>query len=213
MFRKTYTVSLLIISYVAVNACHASEKSLALFFQEVDSLEAVFEQQVVDESGLTLERSSGMFFLSRPGKFRWNYDDPYSETNDLGQQIIADGEHIYMYDPDLEQVTQRSMKDAISQVPSLLLVQSGGEANDHFNIIDFGVTDGLSWVSLKPKADEASYQQLMIGFAGTELRSIVLLDGLGNETRLTLSMVKNNLDVPSSMFDFKAPDGVDVLAE
>ncbi|MBX2849257.1 MAG: outer membrane lipoprotein chaperone LolA [Acidiferrobacterales bacterium] len=198
---------------LSANSSYASEQLLSRFFQEVDSMQASFEQQVVDESGMTLEQSTGMFYLSRPGKFRWNYNDPYSESGDLGQQIIADGEYIYMFDPDLEQVTQRSMQDAISQVPSLLLVQSGGQAQDHFNITDFGVTDGLSWVSLKPKAEEASYQQLMIGFAGDELRSIVLLDGLGNETRLKLLRVENNVSLSTRLFDFKVPDGADVLVE
>lgn len=199
--------------FVSANYSYASEQLLSRFFQEVDSLQASFEQMVVDESGMTLEQSTGMFYLSRPGKFRWNYNNPYSESGDLGQQIIADGEYIYMFDPELEQVTQRSMRDAMSQVPSLLLVQSGGQAQDHFDITDFGVTDGLSWVSLKPKAEEASYQQLMIGFANDELRSIVLIDGLGNETRLKLLRVENNINLSSKLFDFNAPDGVDVLVE
>ena len=205
----------LFVSALLINATmsHASEQLLNRFFQEVDSLQASFEQLVVDESGMTLEQSTGMFYLSRPGKFRWNYNNPYSESGDLGQQIIADGKNIYMYDPELEQVTQRSMLDALSQVPSLLLVQSGGQAQDHFNITDFGVTDGLSWVSLKPKAEEASYQQLMIGFADNELRSIVLIDALGNETRLKLLRVENNVRLSSKLFDFNAPDGVDVLVE
>ena len=205
------TVFLLLVS--VSNASHSSEQLLNRFFQEVDSLQASFEQTVVDESGMTLEKSSGLFYLSRPGKFRWNYNDPYSDNDELGQQIIADGKSIYMYDPDLEQVTQRSMFDALSQVPSLLLVQSGGQIRDHFHITDFGVTDGLSWVSLKPKAEDASYQKLMIGFAGSELRSIVLLDGLGNETRLKLLRVENNANISSSLFDFNVPDGTDVLVQ
>lgn len=213
MLRQLLRTVLLLIFLTASQLSLASEQLLNRFFQEVDSLQANFEQQVVDESGMTLELSSGMFYLSRPGKFRWNYDDPYSDSDDLGQQIIADGQSIYMYDPDLEQVTQRSMNEAISQIPSLLLVQSGGEVKDHFDITDFGLTDGLSWVSLKPKAEEASYQKLMIGFAGAELRSIVLLDGLGNETRLKLLRVENNVTLSSNMFNFSAPDGVDVLVQ
>ena len=205
------TVFLLLVS--VSNASHSSEQLLNRFFQEVDSLQASFEQTVVDESGMTLEQSSGLFYLSRPGKFRWNYNDPYSDTNEPGQQIIADGKSIYMYDPDLEQVTQRSMFDALSQVPSLLLVQSGGQIKDHFHITDFGLTDGLSWVSLKPKAEDASYQKLMIGFADSELRSIVLLDGLGNETRLKLLRVENNANISSSLFHFKVPEGTDVLVQ
>lgn len=195
------------------NVSLASELLLNRFFNEVDSLQANFEQQVVDESGMTLEKSSGIFYLSRPGKFRWDYHSLDSAVDGLGQQIVADGESIYMYDPDLEQVTKRSMQDALSQVPSLVLVQTGKRIQDYFNITDFGLTDGLSWVALKPKGEEASYQQLMIGFVGNELRRIILLDGLGNETRLSLSLVQNNIKLSSDLFDFDAPEGVDVFTE
>ena len=192
---------------------YASEQLLNQFFQEVDSMQARFDQQVVDESGMTLERSSGLFYLSRPGKFRWNYDSADLEYSDIGQQIIADGEFIYMYDPDLEEVTRSSMDDAFSQVPSLVLVQTGSQLKDYFNITDFGLTDGLSWVALKPKGSEASYEQLMIGFAGAELRSIVLLDGLGNETRLQFSGINSKARLSSSVFQFDAPDGTDIFIE
>lgn len=192
---------------------HASELLLNQFFQNVTTMKANFEQQVVDETGMTLERSRGKFYLSRPGKFRWDYDSADSSAV-LGQQIIADGQNIYMFDPDLEQVTQRSMDKALSQVPSLLLVQSNDSIEAHFDIIDFGITDGLSWVALKPTAEEeASYQQLLIGFAAEQMRSIVLLDGLGNETRLQLSQVENNKPLPVATFDFEPPAGADVFVE
>jgi len=176
-------------------------------------MQARFEQQVVDESGMTLERSSGNFYLSRPGKFRWNYDSLDPEYSETGQQIIADGEFIYMYDPDLEQVTRRDMEDALSQVPSLVLVQTGSQLEDLFSITDFGLTDGLSWVALRPTNNEASYEELMIGFAGQEMRSIILTDGLGNETKLQLSGIDSSSSLSSSVFDFTVPEGADMFIE
>ena len=153
-----------------------------------------------------------MFYLSRPGQFRWDYksEDPDYE---LGQQIVADGDSIFMYDPDLQQVTKRSLKDALAQIPSLLLVQTGENIDVHFNVSDFGLIDGLSWVGLKPKDENASYQQLMIGFLGEEINSITLLDGLGNETQLSLTVVRENVDLDNNTFAFVPPDGADVLAE
>ena len=190
----------------------ASEANLRAFFVDVQTLQANFDQQVYDENGMSLESSSGVFSLSRPGKFRWDYasNDPELAT---GQQIIADGEFIMMFDPDLEQLTKRSLDDALAQVPSLLLVQSGTDVDVHFNIIDFGVTDGLSWVGLKPKDENAGYQQLMVGFGDGVLRSITLVDGLGNETRLTLRNVVNNAQLADKVFVFDVPAGVDVLSE
>jgi len=194
------------------NSVMASEAMLKTFFTQVTTLQAVFTQKVTDETGMTLETSSGVFSLSRPGKFRWNYNSTDSDTVQ-GQQIIADGKSIFMYDPDLEQVTQRSLKDALGQVPSLLLVQSGTNIDQHFMITDFGLTDGLSWVALKPKDENAGYQQLMIGFDRGELSAINLLDGLGNETRLSLLQVKTNRSLDKALFRFIPPAGVDVLRE
>ncbi|MFT7527312.1 MAG: outer membrane lipoprotein carrier protein [Arenicella sp.] len=202
----------LIVMFFSIAPAHASEALLKKFFANVATMEAAFQQKIVDETGRSLERSSGRFYLSRPGKFRWSYRsiDPDVE---LGQQIIADGESIYMYDPDLEQVTRRSMQAALAQVPSLLLVQSDANLPEHFIVNDIGLTDGLSWVSLKPIDPDAGYQQLMLGFVGEQLNTILLLDGLGNETSLVLSEVVANLTLDSSVFDFTVPEGADLLSE
>ena len=190
----------------------ASLEQLSDFFENVETLEAQFEQRVTDETGMLLELSTGTFSLSRPGKFRWDYGstDP---GIDQGQQIVADGTSIYMYDPDLEQVTQRQLADALEQVPSLLLVQDNAEIAEHFDVTDIGVTDSLSWVLLKPLSEDAGYQSLMLGFREAKLSTIVLLDGLGNETRLVLSMVQNNPQLAEDTFQFVVPDGADLLTE
>lgn len=197
---------------LAASPVLASEALLEQFFANVKTMEADFDQRVVDETGMTLEFSTGRFYLSRPGKFRWDYNstDPDLEA---GQTLVADGRSIYMYDPDLEQVTQRSMDAALSQVPSLILVQEGGALEEHFEITDIGLTDGLSWVALKPGDEDAGYQQLMMAFDGTQLNTIVLLDGLGNETRLRLTGVVANSKLAESTFKFEVPEGADLLTQ
>jgi len=188
----------------------AAESELRKFFTNVSTLQANFSQRVTDESGMTLETSTGVFYLSRPGKFRWNYD---SSDNDLplGQQIISDGSLITFFEPELETASQRSFKDAVQQVPTMVLVQSGGDLDKHFMLTDFGLTDGLSWVALKPKDSDAGYQELMIGFKGPNLNTIILTDGLGTETKLVLSSLKTNSDIEKSIFGFVPPAGVDVV--
>ncbi len=189
---------------------HASEVMLKRFFAEVNTLQANFTQRVSDEKGMTLQSKSGVFSFSRPGKFRWNYSSQDPDVA-LGEQIISDGKIITFYEPDLETANQRSMSNALEQVPTLLLVQSGQSLDKYFNVTDFGKTDGLTWVALKPKDENAGYQELMLGFAGEVLNTIMLTDGLGNETRLSLSMVKANTKLKSDLFKFNAPEGVDVI--
>jgi len=203
---------ILLVALVNVSPANASAKMLDRFFSEVTTLEAHFDQKVFDETGFTLEESSGTFYLSRPGQFRWDYKS-LDEDIEQGQQIVANGESIFMYDPDLDQVTQRSLDDALNQIPSLLLVQTGTNVDEHFIVNELGVVNGLSWVGLKPKDENAGYKQLMIGFLGEELNMITLLDGLGNETRLSLTAVKDNLELPSDVFNFVVPEGADVYSE
>ena len=189
---------------------NASPQSLERFFTQIATLHADFEQRVVDETGMLLNQSHGTFSLSRPGKFRWDYasGDPDFIR---GQQIVADGDYLYLYDPDLEQLIQRSLVDALGQVPSLLLVQTGADTKKHFEITHFGLTDGLTWTALKPREEDAGYQQLMLGFRGELVSQILLLDGLGNETRLTLSNVVENVEISDSRFEFVPPHGTDIL--
>lgn len=190
----------------------ASEVLLTKFFKEVDTLKSPFTQSIVDEQGSMIEQTAGLLFLSRPGKFRWDYQSE-EEPGERGQQIIADGTNIFIYDPDIDQVTQRSLVNAMTQVPSLSLVSSSEDVNQHFTIKDHGLTDGESWVSLKPKGTEATFQRLMIGFKDKVIRSIVLLDGLGNETRLTLRKVEINKKIDSDRFRFVVPEGADLAKE
>jgi len=193
-------------------SANASEAMLKRFFNEVSTLQADFDQLIVDEKGNTVEKKKGVFSFSRPGKFRWNYmtDDP---DYPLGQQIISDGSLITFYEPDLETANQRSMINALEQVPTLILVQSGASLDLHFTITDIGETDGLSWVNLKPKDENTSYRGLMVGFTKRGLSAIVLTDGLGNETRLTFDALRTNTKLKSNLFSFIAGPDIDVIRQ
>ena len=188
----------------------ASEKLLNQFFKQVGAMSAHFEEQIVDDRGMTLEKNSGEFHFLRPGKFLWDYDSLEPEIIEQGKKIIADGRVITMYDPDLESATQFSMSNALSQVPTLILVQGGGNIEEHFTVVDVGLTDGLSWVTLRPIDEDAGFQQLMLGFSGEFLKNIIFIDAFSNETKLKLSNVKNNPNLTSNMFDFRAPEGTDI---
>ena len=205
-----FVLSLLV--HGCFDVAKASAQSLQTFFNQVQSLQADFDQLVVDENGMTLDSSQGVFSLQRPGKFRWNYlpKDDYSEQ---GQQIISDGDWITFFDPDLETANQRSLQQALKQVPTLALVQSGVDAGKFFTISDYGLTDGLFWFGLKPKDPDAVYQGLLIGFKNEELRTILLTDGLGNETKLSLRNVKTNIELAPSLFEFSAGENIDVIRE
>ncbi|WP_240761764.1 outer membrane lipoprotein chaperone LolA [Nitrosococcus wardiae] len=177
---------------------------LAAFLEEVHSLRAEFHQTLLDEHQEPLEESEGKFFLQRPGKFRWDYHEPFS------QAIVADGERIWFYDPDLEQVTVKNQKLALGETPALLL---SGEClpEETFRINNLASHNHLAWVELLPRNKEATFERLLLGFDNNTLRQMELHDSFGQITRLTFSEVEVNLSLDPSLFVFTPPEGVDVM--
>lgn len=202
-------VVLLLVLFVPALA-YGSEQALNDFLKNVATLEARFEQKISDESGRLIEKSRGVLYLSRPDRFRWDY---LFDENTLEQQIIADGQSIYFYDPDLEQVTMRDYQDALLQVPSLILVRNNQDVAKHFVVETISADDGLSWVSLLPRVEDAGYQRLLLGFNNDALTEILLFDLLGNETHLQLYDIVLNDKLADDAFDLNVPEGTDVLQQ
>ncbi|ADE16448.1 outer membrane lipoprotein carrier protein LolA [Nitrosococcus halophilus Nc 4] len=177
---------------------------LETFLERVHSLRAEFHQILLDEYNEPLEESRGIFFLQRPGKFRWDYHEPFT------QAIVADGERIWFYDPDLEQVTVKNQKLALGDTPALLL---SGERlpEETFQINNLASHNHLAWVELLPRNKEAAFERLLLGFDNNTLRQMELHDSFGQITRLSFSEVEVNLSLDSSLFVFTPPEGVDVM--
>jgi outer membrane lipoprotein carrier protein len=184
-----------------------AREQLQRFFDEVVSFQANFSQVLYDERGDLVEESSGRVYLRRPGQFKWDYAPP------SGQLILSDGEEIVIYDAELEQVTIRSFESALAQVPTLVLVQDGANLEAHFEVIDMEAEGGLDWVAVRPRDEDAGYEELRIGFRGSRLAGIQLLDGLGQTTRLGFTDSEENAELDADTFRFVPPEGVDVLRD
>ena len=176
------------------------------FFEEVLTFKARFTQTIFDENLVPLEESSGQLRISRPGRFRWDYDPPAE------QSIIADGERMWVYDIDLEQVTVRKLTDALGTSPAGVL-SSGGNPKHNYRVQDLGQQGEIGWVSLHSKEEAASFSEIQLGFDRGTLRLIQLLDDLGQITRIVLSDVKENIAIGAEWFAFEIPAGVDIIDE
>lgn len=181
-------------------------ESLRRFFNEVNSYTAAFHQDLLDEAGKPVQASSGRLWIARPNKFRWNYTEPYK------QQIVGDGEKIWIYDEELEQVTVREMGRALLDTPAMLLAGKG-RLEDQFAIRDLGTQGKLEWVQLLPKKKESGFEEFRIGFERGKIRQLELVDGLGQTTRYTLRDGMENVSIKSTRFEFEPPAGVDVVGE
>ena len=176
------------------------------FFEKVTTFKASFIQVVLDENLLALEETSGLLWIARPGRFRWDYESVHR------QSIVADGEVLWLYDVELEQVTRRAQESAIGQTPAVLL--SGGQQyRKDYNVTILGRQGAVNWISLVPKFSDGSFAEIQLGFEGETLRLIQLLDELNQITRVTLANVVENEPIPDSVFRFIPPTGVDVISD
>ena len=191
---------------LAFGAQPSAVESLERFFEQVDRYTARFEQVVLDELGETIQESEGRLWIERPNKFRWNYESPYE------QEIVSDGERLWVYDKDLQQVTVRRLEGGLLDTPAVLLAGKGRLA-DQFNVEDLGTEDGLAWVQLTPKNKDSGFESVRIGFENGRLRRLEIKDSLGQTTRYVLQKAIENASIPESRFEFRPPPGVDIVGE
>lgn len=172
------------------------------FFSDLHTLQADFDQQVVDSNRRPLQSSQGHMWIMRPGRFRWDYETPYR------QQLVADGQHLWSYDEDLEQVTVQSAAEVLTATPAMLL--SGDQPLEEvFNI----QASGPERVQLTPKSDDSNVTGLQLTFAGGQLQRIEAQDTFGNTTTFTFFNLERNPELQPALFHFEPPAGADVVGE
>jgi len=191
---------------MSLSATESATEKLNTFVQTVVTFKAQFKQTVVDVRGQVLEQAQGFFILERPGKFRWDYKLPYP------QHIVADGQRIWFYDVDLEQVTVKSQLDALADTPATLL---SGETlpEDKYLLTDIPSQDGLSWVELTPKDVDSNFQTITLAFDKQGLNQMIMKDSFEQQTRLVFSQTSENTELPANAFVFTPPTGVDVVGD
>ncbi len=179
---------------------------LNAFLDNLGTLQARFEQSVLDPAHSEPERFQGVFYLRRPGQFRWDYTEPYE------QLIVADGERVWLYDGDLDQTNHRPQKDVLSGTPAQLL-SDASPVEDSFEVIDIGERQGMAWVELIPRDRESQFVRILLAFMGKELRRMEMADQFGQVTRFQFYDIQRNIPLPDELFEFEPPEGVDSFGD
>lgn len=174
------------------------------FFSDVRGFQADFTQIVYDENFVEIQNSTGQMALLRPNRFHWLYQQPYEQV------IVGDGNEIWIYDIDLDQVTVKPQGETLGETPAQLL-SSAKPVIDEFSVLKLDGRMGLSWFELKPLADETSFEVIRLGFRDQTMVKMELRDSLGNQTVFDFSNVSVNPAFDDKQFIFVAPEGVDVI--
>ena len=174
------------------------------FLNNVTTLSARFEQQLIDVDDTVVESSSGTLDIRRPGQFRWSYFSPYQQV------LVADGLNIWSYDVDLEQVTVKAQQDALGSTPAILLGGSSDVLND-FDYIGSFTDRATVWVRLRPKDTDNGFNKVELGFTDGDLSRMLFVDNLEQTTIVALFDVEFNQPIDDDTFAFTPPAGVDVV--
>jgi len=204
--RVGAAVALFLAPFVSSLAYANGLDDFLAFNSQTKTASGRFEQKVFDRSGKAIETASGGFTFARPGKFRWTYEKPHKQV------LVGDGQKLYIHDPDLNQVTVKSMQGAISSTPAALLA-GREDITALFTLRDAGSADGLNWVEASPKAQDTGFERVRLGLQGRQLAAMELFDQLGGHTMLRFSDLKSNAAVSPDTFKFTPPKGADVVED
>jgi outer membrane lipoprotein carrier protein len=179
--------------------------ALQQFVDTVQTLSADFQQVQKDEHGAVLQASSGRVWLSRPGRFRWSYEQPYQ------QLMVCDGKQLWQYDPDLKQALVRPAGATLQGTPAQLLTDRAALAQ-HFTVEGAGTEGGAQRLRLLPKAADSDFKSVELWLAGGVPVRMRFHDPLGGVSEVTFSGIGTNTHLDAGLFSFTPPKGTEVIS-
>ena len=217
--RQGCAALILVAALATANAqAQTQPESLQLlgdFIRTVQSGRAQFTQTVtapVREGQSARSRSSsGVFEFARPNKFRFSYTKPYVQT------LVADGQTLWLHDPDLNQVTARKLSQVLQGTPAAVIASATDlrALQTDFELSAQPATGGLQWVLATPRSRDGQLQSMRIGLRptpqGAELVSLDILDALGQRSLMQFSRFETPLPAGAGPFQFTPPPGSDVI--
>ncbi len=195
----------------------SSLETLETFLKSTKSGRADFTQVVTPpaKAGQTAVRSktsTGQFSFMRPTRFRFDYSKPFAQV------IVADGQTLWLYDADLEQVTARKQAQALGSTPAALVATAAdlSALQKEFNLEAQADADGLQWVQATPKNRESTIQSVRLGLraegAQVSLGKLEIFDAMGQRSVLSFERFEvNPTSLGVAQFNFAVPKGVSVI--
>ncbi|QGZ30913.1 outer membrane lipoprotein chaperone LolA [Stutzerimonas stutzeri] len=184
----------------------ASVQRLTGLLQQAETLTGRFSQLSLDGTGTQLQETSGEMALKRPGQFRWHTDEP------MEQLLVSNGKKVWLYDPDLEQVTIQTLDQRLTHTPALLLSGDVSAISENFEVSHQQAGEVVDF-TLKPKAKDTLFDTLRLSFRGNVINDMQMVDGVGQRTNILFQGVELNKPLKADLFTFEIPEGTDVISE
>lgn len=203
-------ISLVILYFFTLNFAQAQQlasSELESLLSNIHTMQANFNQTVYDNRGKAVQKSYGTMAIDRPGKFRWQVTKP------IPQLIVANQSRLWIYDPDLEQVTIRALSHTAGETPALLLSHENMAIAKSFTVSVAPSKTNDRLFTLVPREADSMFASIQLRFVKNQIEEMRLKDHLDHTTSIQFTNIKTNLALSSSLFNFKAPKGADVIDE
>jgi outer membrane lipoprotein carrier protein len=179
---------------------------LERFTNELKSLHARFDQQIIDTDGLVEDESSGQLWIAHPDRFRWEYGGDFPEL------VVADGEKVWLFDEMLEQVTIRQQSSLTADSPLTLLTDLS-QLDVQFEVRELGDDSGLDLLELRAHNPESQFERVLLGLDDDKVLLMAMEDAFGLRTEIRFTEIKRNPPLNEELFHFTPPEGVDVIGD
>ena len=188
---------------------HEGKDAVALLeiLETTRSFVADFDQLVIDSRGLELENLAGEVSFKRPNRFKWHVQTPFE------QLTVFKDYRIFLYEPDLDQLTIQQIDDQSGPNLALILASSGEDLlNNFFTQEEFHGNETRRFV-LSPNSKDALYTSVKLLFSGNNLIGVSIFDHQGQEVRMGFYNVKVNPVLESANFEIEVPEGTDIVGD
>ncbi len=190
----------------AADSAVSSEQQLTALLTRSHTLQASFTQYTLDASGANIQEINGKIWVQRPHLFRWHAEPPFEQI------IVADGELLWFYDPDLEQVIVQEFSEEMAATPVVLLSGAVESLASDFDVQEFADEVGTHYV-LKPLASHSLFEVLTLSFQDERISQIRIEDSLDQKTSIQFQDGVFNQPIDPRQFEFSVPAGVDVIRD
>lgn len=194
----------LTITIIKINFLFAQPSSdLSILLNKNESFQGSFNQIVFDNQGQIIEEANGKVIFKKPHFFKWIYKKPHQN------QIISDGEIIYIYDPDLSQVIMSQFSQSNSNNPSLIFFQKNIEK--FFKVTTKSI-NGELWYRCQSLSDDADYESLELKFDSQgKVLAMNIIDRLKNKILVNFEDIQTNIKINEATFLFNVPENVEII--
>ena len=175
--------------------------------KKIETFSGAFVQYAVDSKGRRVQESRGQLKAQRPGLFYWHTETPLEQT------VYSNGEHVTVYDSDLEQATIQKVSDQAQTTPAILFSGDINEIGELFEVELRAFDNKIFQYLLIPKNKESLFERLRIRFEGQHLTEMRLTDALGQESTLSFIQTQVNQVFPKGTFEANLPEGTDIIRD